>query len=222
MKIFLVYAHPHQDSYHHALKEHAITTLKNNHHEVKISDLYAMNFKATADWQDFTSNTTQELSHQYSVAQKIAFEKNLLSSDIQTEMEKLKWCDVLILQFPFWWFSVPAILKGWFDRVLVKGFTYDAGQWFNTAPLLGRKAMIMTTTQAPAQSYLPNALNGDINSLLQPIHHTLHFIGFTPIEPFIAYGVMDEDNVKRKRYLEEYAEHLLNLEHATILPIPII
>ena len=46
----------------------------------------------------------------------------------------------IILHFPLWWFGVPAILKGWFDRVLVKGFAYDAGKVFATGLLRGKTA----------------------------------------------------------------------------------
>jgi NAD(P)H dehydrogenase (quinone) len=222
MKFLIVYAHPQQDSYNNALREQAVTALKNHQHEVQVSDLYAMNFKATADWQDFNNPPSQILPTQYSIAQKAAVENKILANDIQIELEKLQWCDVLILQFPLWWFSAPAILKGWFDRVLVKGIAYDANRWFNTAPLVGRKAMLVTTTQAPAASYSSNGLNGDLNILLQPIHHTLHFVGFTPVTPFAAYGVMDDVQAKRQQYIQDYIQRLLTLEQSTTLPIPIV
>jgi NAD(P)H dehydrogenase (quinone) len=40
-------------------------------------------------------------------------------------MQKIEWCDLMIWQFPLWWFSVPAILKGWFDRVFAMAHKSD-------------------------------------------------------------------------------------------------
>jgi NAD(P)H dehydrogenase (quinone) len=162
------------------------------------------------------------MPNQYSIAQQAAFEQHAMQADIVAEQDKLRWCDLLLIQFPLWWFSVPAILKGWFDRVFTKGFAYDAGQWFNTAPLFGRKAMLVATTQAPEISYQASGLNGDINTLLQPIHHTLHFVGFSVLAPFMAYGVMDNQQL-RQQYLKSYPLRLRGLEQASVnLPVPII
>lgn len=55
---------------------------------------------------------------QYDREQKYAVDKQGFSADIAAEIDKLRWCDLLILQFPLWWYSVPAILKGWFDRTI--------------------------------------------------------------------------------------------------------
>ncbi|MEK8171985.1 NAD(P)H-dependent oxidoreductase [Streptomyces sp. M19] len=55
---------------------------------------------------------------------KRAYTDGTLSEDIRAEQDKLRWADTIVLQFPMWWFGVPAILKGWFDRVFVKGFAY--------------------------------------------------------------------------------------------------
>ena len=61
-------------------------------------------------------------------ASKKAFDADVLTDDAKTEIEKLLWADTLILQFPLWWFSMPAILKGWVDRVFAYGFAYGVGE----------------------------------------------------------------------------------------------
>lgn len=219
MKILFVYVHPELDSFNHTLKEQAVHTLINSGYEVKVSDLYAMHFKASADWQDFLS-ADFELPKQYGPAQKIAFQKNLFRPDIKQEQEKLLWCDALILQFPLWWFSMPGILKGWFDRVFAAGFAYDKGQWFDSSPLHGKRVMLAVTTQAPESSYSENGLNGDILKVLYPIHHTLRFVGFSIIPPFIAYGVMGDDELLRKHYIKAYCQQLLELPKTALLTYP--
>src|SRR5690606_2449016 len=84
---------------------------------------------------------------QYDREQKQASQRQTFTADIQAELDKLLACDLLILQFPLWWFSVPAILKGWIDRVFVNGTVYGAGgRRFDQGGLKGRKAMLAFTT----------------------------------------------------------------------------
>lgn len=201
MKTLLVFAHPHKGSFNHALKDVAEKSLSH----LKVSDLYAMKFKAAADWNDFNGSG---LPDQYSLAQKQASEHATFAKDIQQEQEKLLWCDQLILQFPLWWFGAPAILKGWLDRVLAKGFAYDKEKLFDHALLKARKAWIVTTTQSPEASYRLGGMHGPIEDFLKPFHHTLRFVGFSIEAPFIAYGVDGADASLREAYLNQYRKKL--------------
>lgn len=216
MKVLLVYAHPEPSSFNAALRDRAARALP----EVRISDLYATRFKAVADWDDFAA---AGLSKQYGVAQKQASEGAGFAADIRREQESLLWCEALVLQFPLWWFGVPAVLKGWFDRVFAAGFAYDkGGRWFERGPLWPRRAMLAVTTQAPATSFGPRGLNGPIEQILAPVHHTLRFAGFRPVAPFAAFGVMAADDAARKAHVEAYAERLRNLQDATPIAYPSI
>lgn len=212
MKVHLVYAHPQKDSYNHAFKLTAIETLQKAGHQIEISDLYAMKFKAAADRDDFMPTQENSLPSMYSLAQTAATEHGQLTEDIRREQEKLKWCDLLILQFPLWWFSVPAILKGWFDRVLTKGFAFSDGHWFKTSPLFGRKALLVLTTEGPESIYSAFGTHGNIDKLLYPISHMLHFTGFSTAVPFVVYGVMAMDHEARQVYLDKYAKKLQSLD----------
>lgn len=208
MNILIVYAHLEPTSFNAALKERAIDVIKECQHEIKISDLYQMNFKASADWQDFTERDPA-LPKQYGVVQRDAYLKNHLSDDIQQEQMKLSWADIVLFQFPLWWFGPPAILKGWLDRVLAAGFSYDKEKWFDTGLLKPRRAMLSVTTQSPMSAYQSGGMHGDITQFLHPTHHTLRFVGIAPLDPFVAYGVMNIDDQERKQYLNAYQEHLL-------------
>lgn len=207
MRILLVYAHPCTESFNEALKKRAVSVLHAHQHEVKVSDLYADQFKAVADWQDFVGD---EMPHQYGVAQQQAYDHKLLREDIQQEQAKIVWSDAMVLQFPLWWFSVPAILKGWLDRVFTPGFAYAKEQWFDTGLLKPRKVMLALTTQSPASAYAAGGMHGDITQYLLPIQHTLRFAGLSVVDPFIAYGVMAADEVTRQQYLKDYEQALLN------------
>jgi NAD(P)H dehydrogenase (quinone) len=60
--------------------------------------------------------------------------------------------DLLILQFPIWWFGMPAILKGWADWVLARGFAYVAGRKYDTGMFRGKTAMVAATTGTSADT----------------------------------------------------------------------
>lgn len=101
-------------------------------------------------------------------------------------MEKIAWADHLIFQFPLWWFSTPAILKGWFDQVFIKGFAYDNNHLFETGLLKGKMASLIVTTKSTESAYqLDGAHGATIDSFLLPVHHTLRFAGISPIKPFV-------------------------------------
>ncbi len=142
------------------------------------------------------------------------------SQDIKVEQEKLLWADFVIFQFPLWWYSVPAILKGWFDRVFASGFVYGSGIGrYDTGGLKGRKAMLSTTTGSPQQGFTPHGIDGDIHGqILYHINHgMLYYAGLEPVEPFIAWTPA-RDEEARKRYLQEFEQRMHNL--ASIPSIP--
>jgi NAD(P)H dehydrogenase (quinone) len=112
MKVLLVFAHPEPRSLNGALRDVAIKELEAQGHEVRVSDLYAEGWKSEVDRSDFPSLMLDERL-QVAPASSKAFATDTLTADVKAEQGKLLWADVLILQFPLWWFSMPAILKGW-------------------------------------------------------------------------------------------------------------
>ena len=86
-----------------------------------------MKFNPVATEADFTQRRFPD-ALQYDREQKFAHQHDAFAPDIQAEIDKLLWCDLLILQFPLWWFSVPAIMKGWIDRVFVNGVVDGTGR----------------------------------------------------------------------------------------------
>ncbi|MBI4687940.1 MAG: NAD(P)H-dependent oxidoreductase [Nitrospirae bacterium] len=213
MNVLLIYAHPEQQSFNAALKQTAIDTLSKQGHAVEVSDLYAMNFKTTLDREDFLSLT--ETNHvNYVTELKAAYMNNALVEEIRKEQEKVRRADFLLFQYPLWWFSVPAILKGWFDRVLTTGFAWDFGRLYDKGLLAGKKGMVSVTTGGPENFYAEDAPHGwSIEQVLYPINHgVLYFCGITPVEPFAAFSVFQVDNEVRKKYLEDFRKRLLSLE----------
>ena len=110
MKVLLVYAHPESRSLNGSLKDFTVAQLEAARHDVQVSDLHAMKWKAVLDADD-SSDRGDDAPFNASLASKRAFEHGTQSPDIAAEQEKLRWADALVLQFPLWWFSMPAILK---------------------------------------------------------------------------------------------------------------
>lgn len=102
----------------------------------------------------------------------------------------VEWADLLIFQFPIWWTSYPAILKGWIDRVFANGFAFDSSRdkYYETGLLRG-KAMVSFTTGAVKEAYSKNGPHGDINELLKYItHNTLELAGLEVLPSFTIFG----------------------------------
>jgi NAD(P)H dehydrogenase (quinone) len=202
MKVLVVYAHPEPRSLNGALKDFTVESLTRAGHEVQVSDLYAMNWKAVLDAQDALERDV-DAPFNPSLDSKHAFFSGTQSPDIAREQEKLLWADTVILQFPLWWFTMPAILKGWVERVYAYGFAYGVGEhsdvrWGNRygeGTFAGKRAMLIVTTGGWESHYGPRGINGPIDDILFPIHHgVLYYPGFDVLPPFLVYrtGRMDE------------------------------
>ncbi|MBO1325776.1 NAD(P)H-dependent oxidoreductase [Acetobacter sp. TBRC 12305] len=213
MNVLIVYAHPEPKSYNGAMKDIAVRTLLEQGHVVTVSDLYAMNFSPVLGVGDFPEGLQDPSCLNLAKEQTYAYEAGTLSADIRAEQEKLRQADLVIFQFPIWWFGMPAIMKGWADRVFARGFAYSAGRKYDTGLFRGKTAMVAATTGTSADTYAPDGIDGDILSVLWPVHNgLLRYTGFDVISPFIAYmpGRMTEH--MRTARLEEYRQRLQNLD----------
>jgi NAD(P)H dehydrogenase (quinone) len=219
MNIFIIVANERASSFNAALKNAAVQVFRERGDDIQVSDLYAMGFKAVADKQDYSSLPDPDCPYQ--VAQNKASEIDLLRPDIKAEIDKLLWADLIIFHFPFWWFSMPAILKGWIDRVIINGPLYSKGRWYSNGVLKGKKAFITLTTGAPETAYCKTGINGYIINLLFPIQHgIIHFLGMDALDPFIVYSSSYISEKERKEKLDEYKEKLFCIEKASLTSPP--
>ncbi|WP_424630158.1 NAD(P)H-dependent oxidoreductase [Bradyrhizobium sp. SYSU BS000235] len=222
MKYLIVYAHPEPKSLTGHLKDRAVGALTAAGHDVVVSDLYAMGWKAVADGDDFPVRD-RGAPLNYGYASKEAYAAGNQSTDIAEEQRKLLWADVVVLQFPFWWYGMPAIMKGWFDRVYAYGFAYGVGphggaQWgkrFGEGILLGKRAMVAMTVGGRMSHYGPRGVNGNIDDLLWPIHHGLLFYpGLTVVPPAVFYEVNKATPDAVESMAQAYIRRLLDIEAA--------
>ena len=226
VKVLLVYAHPNPKSLNAQLKDHAVAGLLHRGHEVLVSDLYAMKWKAVADGDDFPDRDPG-FPLDYGVASGEAYRAGKQAMDIAEEQKKLVWADTVIFQFPLWWFGMPAILKGWVDRVYALGFAYGIGQhghdkWgerFGEGTLQGKRAMICATIGGRAAQYGPRGINGQIDDILWPIHHGILFYpGMTVMPPTLFYEVRRADADVVRDFCQHYENRLLSLMEEEPIP----
>jgi NAD(P)H dehydrogenase (quinone) len=215
MRVFIVHAHPEPKSFNGALTRVATEALHAEGHEVIVSDLYPAGFNPVSDRRNFTTmNDSSYFRQQAEEAYAAAHDG--FAPDIAAEMEKLFWCDALILQFPLWWFGLPAILKGWVDRVFASGGRiYGGGKWYDRGVFSGKRAMCSITIGGMSPMYSEHGLNGPITGILFPINHgMLYFTGFTVIEPFLVHAPVRMTDAERAAVLQRYSERIAGLATA--------
>jgi NAD(P)H dehydrogenase (quinone) len=195
MNVLLVFAHPERRSLNGALRDVAVAELEAQGHAVQVSDLHAMSWKSEIDFADFPALADGERLKVPATSRQ-ALASGTLTDDVLAEQEKLLWADALILQFPLWWFTMPAVLKGWVDRVFACGFAYGVGEHsdrrmgdrYGEGVLAGKRAMLIVTIGGWAEHYSARGINGPIDDLLFPIHHGILFYpGYDVLPPFVVH-----------------------------------
>src|SRR5690349_18463541 len=192
-----VYAHPRRDSLNDRLLQ-AGTKALSQRYEVAVSDLYAQGFdpvlsdRDLGDLSDRPGNLAELVGEVYAGGGLLA--------DVREEQARLAAAELLVVQFPLWWYGPPAILKGWFDRVLTSGFAYGDNdpelgvpRRYGDGGLSGRKALVVVTAGEDERSIGPRGISGDLESLLFPITHgVLWYVG---IEALDLHVVHDADSL---------------------------
>ncbi|CUG86540.1 NADH quinone oxidoreductase, putative, partial [Bodo saltans] len=164
-----VIAHPEPKSICQAIGNTAIEALEAAGHEVKVTRLYEQNFDALSTRKNYKE--VKDAAHfKPPIEDAHATATNTFADDVEAEIQKLEWCDVLVFQFPLYWFSLPAVLKGWVDRVFAFSRTYSYAQMYTTGVFKGKRAILSFTTGGPGAMYTPDGFSGDINGILRPIH----------------------------------------------------
>ena len=213
MNVLIVYAHPEPKSFNGAMKDLAVATLTTAGHSVEVSDLYAMNFHAIVGAEDFLGERSHPDFLSIAREQTHAVETRTLAADIVAEQDKLSRADLVIFQFPIWWFGMPGILKGWVDRVFARGFAYLAGRKYDTGLFRGKLALVATTTGTSADTYAPDGIDGDILTVLWPIHNGIfRYTGFDVLPPFVAHMPGRVTPAEREGYLAAYRKRLGEIE----------
>ncbi|XP_042268933.1 NAD(P)H dehydrogenase [quinone] 1 isoform X1 [Thunnus maccoyii] len=208
----IVYAHQSTGSFNAAVRDVAVQELTEQGYRVVVSDLYAMNFKANATQDDIIGDLKNPELFQYGDETMHAWMEGRLSDDIVAEQRKVEEAELIIFQFPLYWFSVPAIMKGWMDRVLAQGFAFSLEKMYNNGIFKKKKAMLSFSTGATQTMFRPDGINGDINISLWPLQNgTLHFCGFQVLAPQIFWSPAHCPPAVRTAMLEGWRTRLKGL-----------
>ncbi|MDR3630303.1 MAG: NAD(P)H-dependent oxidoreductase [Desulfocapsaceae bacterium] len=211
MRILIVYWHPEPQSFNGALLRRACETFTREGHDLRVSNLLDMGFDPVSDRRNFSTVSDPQYFKQQ-IEEIYATENNGFSAEIEGEQLKIEWCDLMIWQFPLWWFGLPAVMKGWVDRVFAMGRTYGNGRFYESGVFRGKKAMLSLTTGGPREAYLPGGFNGAIDGILRPIQRgMLEFVGFSVLQPHIIYGPAHLDEAQRRAQLEGFDLRLKNI-----------
>jgi NAD(P)H dehydrogenase (quinone) len=209
VNVLIVFAHPEPKSLNGALKNVSVSTLKENGHQVKVSDLYEMKFKANLEQDDFLNRENSDRFNPL-MEQLHAAQTNSFARDIKEEMEKVEWADLIIFQFPIWYGGMPAIMKGWTERVFASGFSSDMfqGKIYDKGLMKGKKAMLSFTTGGPEESYYMDIPDKDPAKLAPVLTENLKFSGFEVLKPFIIFGAIMLTEKDAEKHFEEYRKLL--------------
>ena len=128
--------------------------------------------------------------------------------DVATEQAKLAAADVIVLQYPLWWYGWPSLLQKWVEDVFVRGFSHGSS---GTA-LRGKKLVVSVTTGASQAYYAPDSI--DFNDLLMPAKATCALTGMEFAGSLPLYGVSyanRTDEAARADMVERSREHAARL-----------
>ncbi len=142
MKHLIIYAHPHIGSLNHFLKETAVYTLEKANHEVRIRDLYELNFNPVLSLRDMAGQR-----------------KGQVAPLVGEEQKHIEWAEAITFIYPIWWTGMPAIMKGYIDRVMSYGFAYRYDQGIQKGLLSGKQAFVVNTHGKSKAEYHANGMD---------------------------------------------------------------
>ncbi len=109
MRILVVHCHPASDSFSAALRDVAVETLRAGGHELRLTDLYSQGFDpvmSEAEWRCYADPDCNR-------------------NPVASHVDDILWAEALLFVYPTWWFGLPAMLKGYLDRVWIPHVTFD-------------------------------------------------------------------------------------------------
>lgn len=131
--------------------------------------------------------------------------------DVAREQELLLGHDVIVWQFPFYWYSVPPVLKKWMDDVLLYGFAYGS----EGTKLHGKKLLLAFTTGGPAESYTEGGYNHyTLEQLTLPQRATANLCGMEMLEPVVLSGAFTVSDESLAEHVAGYRARLEQLASA--------
>lgn len=128
--------------------------------------------------------------------------------DIELEQEALSRADLIVWQHPLYWYSVPGLMKHWFDKVLAHGWAYGEG---GTA-LQSKACLWVTTTGGDEAAFLPTGMHAHVfSSFVPPVEQTARFCGMRWEPPLIVHGAHRVPDRVLAEQAASYRDRLITL-----------
>jgi NAD(P)H dehydrogenase (quinone) len=201
-RALLVHAHPEPGSFSSAQADAVAEQLRADGIEVRRIDLYGDGWDPVLHRDQFASAPGH---FKPQAEQSAAVAAGTLGDPVQSHLDALREADLLVLSFPLWWFSMPAILKGWIDRVFVMGAAFGGEHGvFAEGGLRGRRAVLLLTTGGAEPAFAPGAADGygELDVFLSHIHRgMLEFVGYEVLPPVVTYAPARLDAAERAEAL---------------------
>jgi NAD(P)H dehydrogenase (quinone) len=184
MRYLIVYAHPNPQSFNHAIREKIEGTLQAANCEYAVRDLYEMHFDPALKAAEIAMGWDGPVP-----------------DDIKQEQDHIRASDVLIFIYPIWWSDMPAMLKGYIDRVFSYGFAWTMEQDTFSGLLKGKKAVIVNTLASHRDEFISMGLLECMNKTIDA--GIFDFSGIQVIEHKYLCGVLEATAEERVRMLGE-------------------
>lgn len=219
-RVFIVHAHPEPQSFTSSMSRVAGEVLLAAGAQVRTSDLYAKGFNPVASAEDFGLRAKSDYLV-YAMEQRANFDGDTLAADIAEEVENVLWADLVILNFPIFWFSMPAILKGWVDRVFLSGTFYGGTRFYDRGEMKGKRAWVTATLGGRPHMFGKEAVHGEIEGMLSHLlRGSLAYVGFDVLDPFLGYHIPYLSDRERAEILTQFREDVGNWQTRRVLEFP--
>ena len=206
MHALIVLAHPEEQSFSAAMARTAAAALESAGWTVDLDDLAREGFTGDASRADLAHPLEGHVQLMY--AQEHATAVDGYAADVADQIDRLQRADLVLTVFPFWWFSMPGLLKSWIDRVFANGVAYGH-EPYDDGPLKGTRALAVVAVGGDAAMYGPDGRSGDIHALLNPLlHGTFGYCALDVLEPFLVFEADGRDDAYRAAELERLSTRL--------------
>jgi NAD(P)H dehydrogenase (quinone) len=191
MRHLIVYAHPGGPSFCHAILERAVATLQEEGHEVVVRDLYAAGFNPVLSRDEIAG---------------------AVPPDVRAEQFFVRAAEVITFIYPVWWTNMPAVLKGYFDRVFAYDFAYTMLRGAPAGLLTGKKVIVINTQSSSTEAYRASGMIAAMHTVVDDGIFGLCSMEVVEHRIFPEVTVVDE--ITRVSYLAEVARIMHRYELA--------
>ena len=190
MKLLAVFCHPMQDSFTGQILNNFVRGAEEAGHSVEIADLYREDFQPIMQEGDF-----------------VQFYDKPMPEDVLKEQERFERCDAFVLVFPIWWWSFPAMLKGWIERVFTAGWAFTITDDPEGSMLDERRALVLCCAGGSAAMFEKYGARESLTNMIEV--GVMEYCGVTDVHTHIFHRVRtsveipDEVQKIRAKHLEE-------------------